>query len=184
MQANETNKHYHKNAVPRAMTGITKKFYMFKKKTTKYSKNLIQNINFGLIFTIVSNGKKEPNWIETMISNLKTCVAIWPLHQWIFSLVALILLYALTGHYYNKWLAPAGGWLDVKTRFWLILVDLSINLILGLYYMNYRETIMGSIMMRCPIAISPAIFLLELIAIYVYYKRKKNYLNGQKSEKS
>ena len=31
----------------------------------------------------------------------------------------------------------------MKTRIWLIIFDISINLALGIYYMNHRETILG-----------------------------------------
>jgi len=95
---------------------------------------------------------------------------IWPLTQWITSLITLILLYWITGYLYNKWLSARGGWLNFKMRVWLIISDLLINLSLGLYYMHYRDTLMGGIMLKCPIAISPIIFLLELICVYMYYR--------------
>jgi hypothetical protein len=50
----------------------------------------------------------------------------------------------------------------------LISFDLGLNLVLGLYYMDHRETLLGAIMMRCPIAISPAIFAMELFCFYLY----------------
>jgi len=42
--------------------------------------------------------------------------------------------------------------------------------------MHHRDTIMGNIMLQCPIAISPLIFIVELFFMYVYhrfYKYKK-----------
>jgi hypothetical protein len=38
-----------------------------------------------------------------------------------------------------------------------------INLALGVYYMGARDTFMGEIMLRCPIAISPLIFAVEFV---------------------
>lgn len=99
---------------------------------------------------------------------------LWPLHQWISSLAGLIALYWVTGYYYNKWLSDKGGWLDWKMRIWLIISDLTINLMLGIYYMNHRETAMGVVMLKCPIAISPLIFILELVCFYIYYRFGKN----------
>ena len=131
-------------------------------------------LHYGFFLaSAVGKGKKEPDILDPVVSNLHMFFSIWPLSQWISSLVVLIILYIITGHYYNKWLSHAGGWLDVKTRCWLIAIDLTTNLILGLYYMNYRETTMGMIMMKCPIAVSPIIFCLELLAVYVYYKIKQ-----------
>ena len=49
------------------------------------------------------------------------------------------------------------------------MIDLLLNLGLGLYYMHYRDTLMGMIMLRCPIAISPVIFVVEMICVYMYY---------------
>lgn len=46
----------------------------------------------------------------------------------------------------------------------MIFIDLMINLALGIYYMGARDTFMGEIMLRCPIAISPLIFLIEFLA--------------------
>ena len=62
-------------------------------------------------------------------------------------------------------------------RVGLILSDLSLNLGLGMYYMDHRDTFMGQFMLRCPVAISPFIFLLELLCVYLYYRygsKKKN----------
>jgi hypothetical protein len=56
----------------------------------------------------------------------------------------------------------------MKTRIWLIIFDISFNLVVGVYYMNHRDTILGSIMVRCPVAISPGIFAIELFCFYFY----------------
>ena len=163
-----------------------KKIYENKKKkkiiNVLFFKNpnilFVPKINFYLFLLSSTNGGGKTNWFETLFLNLKEFFSIWPLFQWITSLIGLIVLYWITGYYYNKWLASSGGWLDVKTRCWLIATDLSINLILGLYYMNYRQTTMGIIMMKCPIAISPLIFCLELLCVYWYYAQKKKQKKG------
>jgi len=56
----------------------------------------------------------------------------------------------------------------MKKRFALIFLDLGVNFALGIYYMAYRDTLLGQIMLTCPIAISPGIFIIELICFYVY----------------
>jgi len=116
-------------------------------------------------------------WVLVSKEQLVDFYQLWSLSQWVSSLSSLILFYWITGHYYNKWLSEKGGWLTIKTRVWLIFFDLALNLALGLYYMNYRETLMGSIMVRCPIAISPLIFFLELVCVYLYYRYTKKQIN-------
>ena len=56
----------------------------------------------------------------------------------------------------------------MKTRIVLIFSDITLNLVIGIYYMNHRETLLGSIMIRCPVAISPGIFAIELFCFYFY----------------
>lgn len=127
-----------------------------------------QRFEFKTFLIFSTNSSKDLTTLFTEFYHL------WPLSQWISSLVSLILLYWVTGYYYNKWLSNKGGWLDWKMRIWLIVSDLTINLILGLYYLNHRDTVMGVIMLKCPIAISPLIFVLELTCVYIYYRFGKN----------
>jgi hypothetical protein len=115
--------------------------------------------------TIVNT--KPKNWTEQLV----TFVSIWPMHQWIFSLITLILMYWVIGRWYNKKLKRQGGWISWQTRVVMIFIDLIINLVLGIYYMGSRDTIMGEIMLRCPIAISPLIFLIEFLVFIWYYKK-------------
>lgn len=136
--------------------------HVFKKRC--FEVEMIKTLGTSLWLVAPITPGKNP----TILENLSTFFHIWPLGQWIGSLVGLVLLYVVTGHYYNKWLQHWGGWLDWKTRCWLIAVDLGLNFIIGLYYMNYRETAMGALMMTCPIAISPLIFILELAAMIAY----------------
>jgi len=66
----------------------------------------------------------------------------------------------------------------------LILADLVINLGLGIYYMQHRDTVMGAFMLQCPIAISPLIFILELICVYLYHRYYKSKKKPGSKEKS
>jgi hypothetical protein len=80
-------------------------------------------------------------------------------------------MYWVIGRWYNKKLKRQGGWISWQTRVVMIFIDLIINLVLGIYYMGSRDTIMGEIMLRCPIAISPLIFLIEFLVFIWYYKK-------------
>lgn len=134
--------------------------------------------------SVVVNAKPK-TWIDQLL----TFVSIWPLHQWIFSLITLILLYWVIGSWYNKKLQREGGWISWQTRVVMIVIDLIINLVLGIYYMGARDTIMGEIMLRCPIAISPLIFVIEFLVFIWYYKKyilnkEKNSILIKKDKKS
>lgn len=104
---------------------------------------------------------------------------IWPLSQWISSLVGLVLMYWITTGLYNKRLFNYNLEMSSQFRFWMILSDLLLNLGLGLYYLGYRETLMGQLMLKCPIAVSPVIFILELILLIAIkeYEIAKNIKN-------
>jgi hypothetical protein len=72
-------------------------------------------------------------------------------------------------------------------RVGLIISDLSLNLGLGMYYMDHRDTFMGQFMLKCPVAISPFIFLLELLCVYLYYRygsKNKNRYFGKMNKKT
>ena len=90
---------------------------------------------------------------------------IWPLEQWVSSLVGLVLLYWFTTTIYNKRLAKYNLNMSVLFRVYMISLDLLLNLGVGLYYLDFRETTLGNLMVLCPIAISPLIFLVEFLII-------------------
>jgi uncharacterized protein YacL len=139
----------------------------------------VESANF--FFVILSiNGSTS---MEKFLKQLLDFYHIWPLAQWISSLVGLVVLYLITGYYYNKWLSDKGGWLDMKTRVWLIVFDISLNLVVGIYYMNHRETILGAIMVRCPVAISPGIFAAELCCFYFYCRYLRHEWEFRKPKK-
>lgn len=142
------------------------------KKFVKYFNTNIKKPTSLNFFVILAT-----NPSENLITRLTEFYHLWPLQQWVSSLVGLIALYWATGYFYNRWLSDKGGWLSWERRIWLIAYDFLINLSLGLYYMNYRETVLGAMMLKCPIAISPLIFILELVCFYIYCRffiNKKN----------
>jgi hypothetical protein len=122
-------------------------------------------------------GPKVPDApLEVLTKKLIEFYNLWPFEQWAWSLVSLIVLYWITGHFYGIWLHDtlrrwSNRWIYISLymRTSLILVDLAINLSLGLHYMQHRDTIMGQIMIKCPIAVSPVIFALELLYVTLYF---------------
>lgn len=95
--------------------------------------------------------------------------SIWSLHQWWTSLLALFVYYYLTTVIFNKYLSRWGGWMSVKARTFLLILDLFINFSLGIYYMSYRETMIGDLMRQCPIALSPFIMAIEFLLFLIYW---------------
>jgi len=51
----------------------------------------------------------------------------------------------------------------------LIMFDILLNFIIGVYYMGHRDTAFGVFMLKCPIAISPFIFMIEFIIIIILF---------------
>lgn len=45
--------------------------------------------------------------------------------------------------------------MDAETRIYMIGLDLFLNFSLGIYYMNYRDTFIGALMVQCPVFCSP-----------------------------
>ena len=125
----------------------------------------IKNINLLSIFILNTNSNKDSMW-EALVKYYQ----IWPPFQWVTSLLTLILIYWISGYFYNKFLSRKGGWMDTKTRIFMIGVDLLLNFSIGIYYMNYRDTFIGALMLQCPVFCSPLFWLLELICFYSYYR--------------
>jgi len=143
----------------------------FRHNLARFTKYLLLSFIVATITSViwaVWHPEEHHYWL---IERLIRFFQIWSFEQWFFSLALLIPSYFLMGHVFNKWLEKTlrGQWLTMKDRAWLILFDFTLNLSLGLYYMDYRDKLMGEIMMRCPIAISPLIFMGELIFVTIYY---------------
>lgn len=129
---------------------------------------------------IVQRNNPVSNLLPVSIMNIRMLdfFNIWSIEQWISSLFGLVLIYWVATGWYNKRLKNSMLEMSFQFRFWMIFSDLLINLGLGLYYLGYRETIMGQLMLKCPIAVSPVIFVVELLVVilikeYEIYQRKK-----------
>lgn len=135
------------------------------KKQIKYYKGC----NNCKIFYVYGQGSVRTNCVVLFVflANIRLWefFQIWPLSQWISSLVGLVLMYWIATGFYNKRLLNYNLEMSLQFRFWMILSDLLLNLGLGLYYLGYRETLMGQLMLKCPIAVSPVIFIIELILL-------------------
>ena len=142
---------------------LRKKKIKFKYRVTKFLKNM--PITLLLIFNVNSN-----NNTSSILESLIKYFQIWPLFQWTTSILTLVLIYWVSGYYYNKFLSQKGGWMDAKTRIIMITIDLILNFSLGIYYMNYRDTLIGTLMIKCPVFCSPLFWLVELICFYIYYR--------------
>lgn len=129
------------------------------------------SFNFPILVLLGSVSKVQQDEAPDLWTKVLTFINIWPLHQWVFSLITLFMMYWLIGSWYNRRLVRQGGWLSWQSRIIMIGLDLLINFVLGIYYMGARDTLMGVIMFRCPIAISPLIFLIEFVVFVWYYKK-------------
>ena len=154
-------------------------------KIIKHITKLNRIVNWRL------NTTKMENIINNKINFIILCSVdrrlleffkIWPIEQWVSSLVGLVLIYWLATGIYNKRLSKFDLEMSFRFRFWMIMSDLLVNLALGLYYLGYRETIMGQLMLKCPIAVSPIIFVVELIFVIIIkeYEHTKQIKNNRK----
>ena len=150
------------------------------KKLSWTNYNFYKNLwlNYQCLFILKISSDKNSVW-DLLWDLLVKYYQIWPPFQWATSLVSLVLIYWISGYFYNKFLSKKGGWMDTKTRVWMIILDLFLNFSLGIYYMNFRETFMGQLMLKCPVFFSPFFWLIELIFFYVYYR----YINFSKNQK-
>ena len=146
------------------------KFVLSETSVTKY---LARNILFFKRFFCNESFYKNNNVIVLMFptETLIEFFNLWPLNQWISSLVGLVVLYWYTTKLYNKRLSiKCNTELSISLRIYMIFSDLIINLVVGLFYMNHRETALGQLMVQCPIAISPLIYIIELVIVIYYYE--------------
>lgn len=154
---------------------INKNFQNIKLKSIRKTSQFpdYRHLNFGIDSSLnkclclnkLTNFNKLIFCVSLPNSKLIEFFQIWPLNQWISSLIGLVALYVFTTYIYNKRLVSYNNEMSVSFRFWMIVSDLAINLALGIYYLDYRETIMGQLMLKCPIAVSPVIFLVELLLV-------------------
>lgn len=147
------------------LTTLHKKHYVY------YLLDLLKK-NFkektGTLSILLFNTPTEKNFLFL----LKQYFQIWPAFQWATSILTLVLIYWISGYFYNKFLSHKGGWMDTKTRIFMIFVDLMLNFIFGIYYMNYRNTFIGALMIQCPVFLSPLFWIIELVCFYIYYRQQ------------
>jgi len=170
--------------------------YIYMKFTLlRLEKIMIYNNNIVLVLmlTKTSNKKKVSSHkidsFDSFLDNFVDFLYIWSLEQWISSLITLFLLYGFIGYAYNKWLMPSGGWISIRARILMIVIDLLVNFMIGIYYMQYRETLIGGFLVRCPLAISPFIFFVEFVIVVWYYNtytlpKLKSFLEKQEKERT
>lgn len=108
---------------------------------------------------------------------------LWPISQWVSSLIGLVLMYWFAIKYYNKRLIKHKNEMSNSFMFWMIASDLLINLAVGLYYMEYRNTILGALTCQCPIAFSPFIFIIEFLIVILIKEYEIYSQNNQKNKK-
>ena len=128
-------------------------------------KTNLKIFNLSAILLVNSASNKNSIW-ESIIKFYN----IWPPFQWATSLFTLVFLYWVSGYFYNKFLSQKGGWMSSTTRIYMIIIDLLLNFSLGIYYMNYRDTLIGTLLVQCPVFCSPFFWLMELVFFYIYYR--------------
>ena len=170
--------------------------YIYMKFTLlRLKKTMIYNSNVMLLLMLTKTSSKKKvsshkiDSFDSFLDNFVDFLYIWSLEQWVWSLITLFLLYGFIGYGYNKWLMPSGGWISIRARILMIVIDLLLNFIIGIYYMQYRETLIGAFLVRCPLAISPLIFIIEFVIVVWYYTtytlpKLKSFLEKQEKERA
>ena len=135
--------------------------------------------NFGPINILIINNliyhtnvsKSTMSFNDLMIKYF----TIWSFDQWLYSLISLLIIYFVAGKLFNKYCSKKINWKNLSTTTILLLIgfDLVLNFAIGIYYMSYRETALGQLMLSCPIAVSPFIFAIELGLIFIIYILKQ-----------
>ena len=128
-------------------------------------KTNFKNLNINGILLVNSASNDNSIW-ESIIKFYN----IWPPFQWATSILTLVFMYWVSGYFYNKFLSQKGGWMSSKTRISMIILDLLLNFSLGIYYMNYRDTFIGTLLIQCPVFCSPLFWVMELVFFYIYYR--------------
>lgn len=119
-----------------------------------------------------TNGSKPTATVNDLMIKY---FSIWTFDQWIYSLISLVIIYFVAGKIFNKYCSKKIDWKNLSTATILLLIgfDLVLNFAIGIYYMSYRETALGQLMLSCPIAVSPFIFAIELVLIFIIYILKR-----------
>jgi hypothetical protein len=118
-------------------------------------------------------------WIKICIGLIIQFFQLWGTQQWIWSVGVLVMSYsAFLNRIFNQICLKYTGkpWLTLRQRMYVIALDLTVNVIIGMLVLHYIPCSGLAIFLhQCPIALSPVIFAGEVIVLYVYC-----YLNRQK----
>lgn len=77
-------------------------------------------------------------------------------------------------YFYNKIITKKKGKvLSTRIINYLIAVDLIVNILLGIVFTAFRNTFLGICFASCPIFLSPFLFIIQLIGVYIYNEHGK-----------
>lgn len=155
--------------------------------TETHNKNNINNSIFSIgPFLLTANPNSYPNWIIILYKAMKRFFFnTWSLQQWIWTIIAVIILYFILFKLYNlivRAICYQTQWhpyvFSNKIICWIIIFDVGLNFIIGIIFMLpfLQNTALALFLLKCPIALSPFILVIELILLFFYvcinYKNK------------
>ncbi len=133
----------------------------------KFWKNM--NLNFLVILsTGVGGGVSGTGNTPSIFKVIEDFISVWPLHQWISTLVTLGLFYLLILR-----------WIDKKVFNWkvgiiLYILDIVLNLSIDILVLHYAVPIfLLKMVQMCPLSLSAIIILIEGIIYYFFFNKKK-----------
>lgn len=120
---------------------------------------------------------------ETLGDRILTFLNIWTLRQWLVSLLGM------GGLYYFAMLRLAQAWCDASFKtskvsprlvLFLIVLDFTLNMLLGFLMVEFGNPAsdMYLLMHKCPIALSPIIYIMSMIWLFIHIN--KTFKNDKK----
>jgi hypothetical protein len=104
-------------------------------------------------------------------------VNLWPLQQWVSSLLFLLVLYTGVLRFLN-WFKYTKKYFTVFTRkncLLLFFLDILINIIIDVVVLHYQTPIyILNLVQMCPISLSPIIIIIEIVIFYYWTHWNKN----------
>lgn len=112
------------------------------------------------------------NWYNSILKLSQ----VWPLHQWIFTIIAMFSIYYILFLVWNRFVKFCKSnfginlyILNIKARIFLLFFDLLFNLIVDVCIFYYMPGgILEELVYKCPISLSPFILFGEVIFIIIY----------------
>lgn len=143
-------------------------------------------VHLGKIFGVAQPQIVSINILITKILILSSCLFLitclgcedaatqfffqtWTLKLWVFTLGGTIVVSIFMGSVF-KWLIKKiidASWTHFSTRFLLIINELFINFTIGILVVH-NKTYFAGLVLICPLAISPAIYIIELLIFGLY----------------